>query len=52
MKPSQGYGLQSQANVIDSYQNYSNYVVNQDELWNNLLTEAGRQAVGAQMAKL
>lgn len=46
-----GFALNKEAaQTIDPYQNYSDSVVNQDELWNALLTEAGRQAVGAQMA--
>ena len=50
MKPNKGFALKKEAAVIDSYQNYSNSVVDQDALWEALLTEAGRQAVAAQMA--
>lgn len=50
-KPKVGFALKKEAGeVIDSYQNYSNSVINNDEIWNSLLTEGGRQAIGAQMA--
>lgn len=51
MKPKQGYALVKEAaQTIDPYQNYANSVLDQDELWNSLMTEAGRQSIGAQMA--
>jgi hypothetical protein len=51
MKPKQGYAISKEAgSTIDPYQNYSNSVLDQDELWSSLQSEAGRTAVGAQMA--
>jgi hypothetical protein len=51
MKPKEGFAIKKEAGQsIDAYQNYSNSVIDQDELWSALMTEAGRQAVGAQMA--
>jgi len=52
MKPKEGFAIKKEAGQsIDAYQNYSNSVIDQDELWSALMTEAGRQAVGAQMAR-
>jgi len=49
--PSDGYALKKEAaGTTDAYQNYANSVVDQDAIWDALLTEGGRQAVGAQMA--
>lgn len=48
--PKQGYALKKEAANTDAYQNYSEAVVNQDAIWDALMTEGGRQAVGAQMA--
>lgn len=42
--------MKTKVATTDAYQSYSNSVVNQDEIWNSLLTEGGRQALGAQMA--
>ncbi len=50
-KPGNGFSLQAQASTLnDPYQNYENSVVDHDEIWNALTTEAGRQAIAAQMA--
>ena len=50
-KPAAGFGLQKVADVPmnDSYQNYERAVDNEG-IWEALSTEAGRQALGAQMA--
>lgn len=50
--PGQGYSIQKAAgsNVNDSYQNYSQAPIENDAIWGALTTEAGRQAVAAQMA--
>lgn len=40
-KPSEGFAINKEASTIDPYQNYSNSVIDQDELWSSLLTEAG-----------
>ena len=48
MKPKQGYALKKEAaGTIDPYQNYTDSVVAQDAIWDALLTESGRQAIGA-----
>ncbi len=50
-RPNQGYALKKEAaGTTDAYQNYANSVVDQDAIWDALMTEGGRQAVGAQMA--
>lgn len=50
-KPGSGFALSKTAGGMnDPYQNYSNSMVNNDEIWHALTTEAGRQALGAQMA--
>lgn len=51
-KPGGGFSLQKQANVsmTDPYQTYQNSVVGNDEIWQALTTEAGRQSLAAQMA--
>lgn len=50
-KPGSGFSLSKTAsNQVDPAQNYANSVVNNDQIWEALTTEAGRQAIGAQMA--
>ena len=50
-KPKRGFGIKKEAaQTIDPYQSYSGSAIDQDELWGALMTEGGRQAVGAQMA--
>jgi len=50
-KPNEGFAIKKEAGQsIDAYENYANSVIDQDELWGALMTEAGRQAIGAQMA--
>uniref|UniRef100_A0A7C3WUY7 Major capsid protein n=1 Tax=Dictyoglomus turgidum TaxID=513050 RepID=A0A7C3WUY7_9BACT len=49
-KPKKGFAIKEAGTTVDPYQNYSDSVLNNDEIWNALLTEAGRQAIGAQMA--
>lgn len=51
-RPGNGFSLNKAASsqVNDSYQNYSQAPVENDQIWNALTTEAGRQAVAAQMA--
>jgi len=50
-KPGNGFSLSKVASpVSDSYNTYQNSVVNDDQIWDALTTEAGRQAIGAQMA--
>ncbi len=50
-RPNQGYALKKEAaGTTDAYQNYANSVIDQDAIWDALMTESGRQAVGAQMA--
>lgn len=50
-KPSEGFGLSKEAAATnDPYQAYENSVVDNDAIWQSLSTEAGRQALGAQMA--
>lgn len=51
-RPSQGFGLAKQADVPamnDPYRSYETTVMDQDEIWNALTTEGGRQALGAQI---
>ncbi len=50
-KPGSGYSISKSADVPmnDSYKAYSQTMGN-DEIWSALTTEAGRQAIGAQMA--
>lgn len=49
-KPKRGFGIKKEAaQMIDPYQNYGS-AIDQDELWGALMTEGGRQAIGAQMA--
>lgn len=47
-KPGSGFALTKQASVPmnDPYQSYANSVDN-DSVWQALMTEAGRQAIGA-----
>lgn len=50
-KPGSGFSLQKEAaSLNDPYRTYENSVVANDEVWSALTTEAGRQALGAQMA--
>jgi len=51
-KPGDGFSLQKEANVPvnDPYRTYESSVVDDDAIWQSLTTEAGRQALGAQMA--
>ena len=50
-KPANGFGLQKEAIPMnDPYQTYNQSVLDHDEIWSALTTEAGRQAIGAQMA--
>jgi len=50
-QPKQGYAIQKEAaQTMDPYQNYANSVVDKDQIWDSLLTEAGRAVIGAQMA--
>ena len=51
-KPGNGFGVKTAADVNsnDPYKSYSDSVVNQESVWEALMTEAGRQAIGAQMA--
>ena len=47
-KPANGFGLQKEAIPMnDPYQTYDRSVLDHDEIWNALTTEAGRQAIGA-----
>jgi len=50
-KPGNGYALQKEANtnvrMSDPYRTYEQSVLDHDELWSSLTTEAGRQAIGA-----
>ncbi|MFA5724147.1 MAG: hypothetical protein WC979_07875 [Candidatus Pacearchaeota archaeon] len=48
--PGKGFSLAKTASTNDPYQNYEKSVVNDDAIWEALTTEAGRQALGAQMA--
>lgn len=51
MKPTQGFGLQKESVAMnDPYQLQERSVLDQDAIWSALTTEAGRQAIGAQMA--
>jgi len=50
-KPGQGYAFRKEATpMMDPYQTYERSVLDHDEIWQALTTEAGRQALGAQMA--
>lgn len=50
-KPGNGYGLKKEAAAVnDPYQTFEQSVVDNDAIWQSLSTEAGRQALGAQMA--
>lgn len=51
-RPGNGFSLstESSAPVNDPYRQYESSVLDQDEIWSALTTEAGRQAIGAQMA--
>ena len=47
-KPGQGFSLQKTAAPMnDSYQTYERAVLDHDDIWQALTTEAGRQALGA-----
>lgn len=47
-KPGNGFSLSKVASpVSDAYNTYQNSVVNDDQIWDALTTEAGRQAIGA-----
>lgn len=49
--PGEGFGLEkTAANMNDPYQTFEQSVVDNDAIWQSLSTEAGRQALGAQMA--
>lgn len=51
-KPGAGFSLKKEATPMnDSYRNYADSVIGNDEIWSALTTEAGRQALGAQMAE-
>jgi len=47
--PGKGFSLAKTASTNDPYQNYEKSVVNGDAIWEALTTEAGRQALGAQI---
>jgi len=50
-KPGNGFSLQKEAAPVnDPYQSFERSALDQDELYQSLMTEAGRQALGAQMA--
>jgi len=50
-KPGNGFALSKEASgVNDPYRTYESSVIDNDEIWSALTTEAGRQALGAQMA--
>lgn len=50
-KPGNGFSLSKVASpTSDPYNSYQKSVVNEDSIWEALTTEAGRQALGAQMA--
>lgn len=51
-KPGNGFSIQKESNVPinDPYRTYENSVIDDDAIWQSLTTEAGRQALGAQMA--
>lgn len=51
-KPGNGFSIQKESNVPvnDPYRSYEQSVVDDDAIWQSLTTEAGRQALGAQMA--
>jgi hypothetical protein len=54
-QPGNGYSLNKTAGyndapIVDPMQSYNRSVSNDDEIWQALTTEAGRQAIGAQMA--
>jgi hypothetical protein len=52
-KPGTGFAIKKEAsdvNMNDPYRSYESSVVDQDSVWEALMTEAGRQAIGAQMA--
>ena len=52
-KPGDGFAITKTAAspaTNDPYQTYNRSVLDQDEVWSALLTESGRQALGAQMA--
>ena len=52
-KPGNGFSIQKEASnvpVNDPYRSYEQSVVDDDAIWQSLTTEAGRQALGAQMA--
>ncbi|MCK9428666.1 MAG: hypothetical protein M0R17_01475 [Candidatus Omnitrophica bacterium] len=49
-KPGNGYSLAKTASTNDPYAQYEKSVVNDDAIWESLATEAGRQALGSQMA--
>ena len=50
-KPKEGFAIQKTAAPMnDAYRTYENSVVDKDEIWQALTTEAGRQALGSQMA--
>jgi len=50
-KPTNGFGLaKTAAPINDPYQTYQNSVIENDEIWSSMMTEAGRQAVASQMA--
>lgn len=50
-KPGQGFSLAKEAaGGNDAYENYQQAAVNQNDVWDMLLTESGRQTVAAQMA--
>lgn len=50
-KPGSGYALSKEATPMnDPYRTYEQSVVDNDEMWQALTTESGRQALSAQMA--
>jgi hypothetical protein len=48
-KPGNGFGVKTagDVNMNDPYKSYSDSVINQESVWEALMTEAGRQAIGA-----
>lgn len=51
-KPANGFGLQKESVPMnDPYQTYNQSVLDHDEIWSALTTEAGRQAIGAQIVQ-
>ena len=48
-KPENGFAIKKEAGIPmnDPYQTYESSVIDNDEIWQALTTEAGRQAIGA-----